>query len=86
MLNQDLVYRVGVNPKGAIIGYKGVNEAARDHVDQTSLANLLQKPVADSAATKEPVAQFKVVFTKNGVPQVSPWWGYRTTPKVPNRK
>jgi len=77
-LPQDLVYRVGVDAQGAIMGYKGVNSVATsDYIEQTPLHNLLQNPVAGGTATQERLAQFKVVFTKKEVLQVSPWRGYR---------
>lgn len=76
-VSQDLVYRVGVDANGALMGYKGVNSEANNHIEQTPLHNLLQNPNAGRTATQERLAQFKVVFTKNGVLQVSPWRGYR---------
>ncbi len=76
-LPQDLVYRVGVDANGALMGYKGVNSEASNQIEQTPLHNLLHNPDAGRTATQERLAQFKVVFTKNGVLQVSPWRGYR---------
>ena len=74
-VEQDLVYRVGVNSNGVIVGYKSVNAAANNAIEQTPLPNLLYNPAANRAATQEPIAQFRVVFTDNGVLQVSPWFG-----------
>lgn len=72
-VEQELIYRVGVAADGAIVGYKAVNPPASDRIQQTPLPNLLSNPAAERAATQEPLAQFKVVFTDNGVLQVSPW-------------
>lgn len=72
-LKQDLVYRVGVAADGAIVGYKAVNPVANEQISQTPLPNLLENPAGRSAATQEPLAQFKVLFTDNGELQVSPW-------------
>ncbi|MBV9388576.1 MAG: DUF4335 domain-containing protein [Chroococcidiopsidaceae cyanobacterium CP_BM_ER_R8_30] len=73
---QDLVYRVGVDANGTLVGYTSVNAAARTHIDQTPLANWHYNSET-SRTTPKRLAQFRVVFTKNGVLQVSPWWGYR---------
>ncbi len=80
-LNENLVYRVGVAADGAIIGYKAVNSRANDAAGQTPLPNLLYNP-AQRNASKEPLAQFKVVFTPRGVLETSPWFGYKQKPKV----
>ena len=74
-LEQDLIYRVGVTSKGAIVGYKFVNAQASDAIQQTPLPSLLYNPAASPSLTQEPIAQFRVVFTENGVLQVSPWFG-----------
>ena len=73
---QDLVYRVGVDANGRLVGYKSVNAAAQAHIDQTPLLNWHYNSNASRTAIPEQLAQFRVVFTKNGVLQVSPWWGY----------
>lgn len=72
---QDLVYRVGVDANGTPVGYASVNAAARTYIDKTPLLNWHHS--SDSPTTPKHLAQFRVVFTKNGVLQVSPWWGYR---------
>lgn len=74
-LEQDLIYRVGVTADGSIVGYKSVNAAASDAIEQTPLPNLLDNPAASPATTQQAIAQFRVVFTDNGVLQVSPWLG-----------
>ncbi|MBD2741410.1 DUF4335 domain-containing protein [Coleofasciculus sp. FACHB-1120] len=79
---QDLVYRVGVGKDGAVVGYKPVNSAASDRLEETPLPELLYIPAAGSDITKEPLAQFRVVFTRRGVPQVSPWYGYKEKPSL----
>ncbi|MEA5580916.1 DUF4335 domain-containing protein [Nodularia harveyana UHCC-0300] len=76
-LTEDLIYRVGATTDGAIVGYKAVNSQANQDIELTPLPNLLYNPANRSAIANEPIAQFKVVFTKNGVLQVSPWWGYQ---------
>lgn len=85
-LKEDLVYRVGVALDGAIVGYKAVNQKANEEIAKTPLPNLLYNPANRSSVTNEPIAQFKVVFTSNGVPEVSPWRGYTRTPEVVGAK
>ncbi|MCX7596916.1 MAG: DUF4335 domain-containing protein [Fischerella sp.] len=85
-LNQDLVFRVGVAADGAIVGYKAVNSESNQAVDQTPLPNLLYNPAKRAPITNEPIAQFRVVFTKAGVLQVSPWRGYTKAPDVVGSK
>ncbi|WP_392531208.1 DUF4335 domain-containing protein [Nostoc sp. C117] len=81
-LEQDLIYRLGVAADGAIVGYKAVNKEANQGVGQTPLPNLLYNPANRAPISNEPIAQFRVVFTTQGVLQVSPWRGYARTPEV----
>ncbi|MFH7027792.1 MAG: DUF4335 domain-containing protein [Heteroscytonema crispum UTEX LB 1556] len=85
-LNEDMVYRVGVAADGAIVGYKTVNSEANKAVDKTPLPNLLYNPANRGPITNEPIAQFRVVFTRQGILQVSPWLGYTKTPDVVGAK
>lgn len=70
-LGKELVYRVSVAKDGAIVGYKPVSSEVPDD-RLTPLPDLLYKPVGSRPAG-EPLADFRVVFTKQGVVQVSPW-------------
>ena len=72
-LEQDLTYRVVMAADGAIVGYKSVSATANDYIEQTPLPNLLKPPATTPAATQQAIAQFKVIFTKDGKLQVSPW-------------
>lgn len=72
-LEQDLTYRVVMAADGAIVGYKSVSATANDYIEQTPLPNLLKPPAATPGATQQAIAQFTVVFAKNGELQVSPW-------------
>ncbi|MDZ8106749.1 MAG: DUF4335 domain-containing protein [Nostoc sp. DedQUE12a] len=85
-LQQDLIYRMGVAADGAIVGYKAVNQEANQGIGQTPLPNLLYNPANRAPISNEPIAQFRVVFTTNGVLQVSPWRGYARTPEVVGTK
>ncbi|MBK1989094.1 DUF4335 domain-containing protein [Sphaerospermopsis aphanizomenoides BCCUSP55] len=82
---EDLIYRLGVAADGSIIGYKAVNKGANEAIDKTPLPKLLYNP-ANRNITNEPIAQFRVVFTKKGVLEVSPWLGYVKTPEVVGEK
>ena len=81
--DRDLVYRVTVGIDGAILGYRPENSPARDYADETPLQELVYVPVEGGTAQAESLAEFKVVFTENGVLQVSPWDGYPSTPNDP---
>ncbi|MBE9006003.1 DUF4335 domain-containing protein [Fortiea sp. LEGE XX443] len=85
-VKQDLVYRVGVAGDGAIVGYKAVNQGSNEGIESTPLPKLLYNPTNRPSIVKEPIAQFKVVFTSKGVLEVSPWRGYASTPKVIGKK
>lgn len=85
-LNEDLVFRVGVGADGAIVGYKAVNKQANDAVEKTPLASLVSNPQNRASSGNEAIAQYRVVFTKPGVLQVSPWRGYTKTPDVVGTK
>lgn len=85
-LQQDLIYRLGVAADGAIVGYKAVNKEANLGVGQTPLPNLLYNPANHAPISNEPIAQFRVVFTTQGVLEVSPWRGYASTPEVVGAK
>ncbi len=73
--DKNLVYRVTVNEDGAIVGYKSEDVAANAVVEQTPLPKLLVSASANPDAAKKPMADFKVVFSPQGVPEVSPWRG-----------
>jgi len=80
-VKQDLSYRVGLAANGDIRGYLSENPAANAQVQQTPLPSLLksQSPPSSNTstpgitATKEPLAQFRVVFKSNGELEVQPW-------------
>ncbi|MBE9057245.1 DUF4335 domain-containing protein [Sphaerospermopsis sp. LEGE 08334] len=84
-ITEDLVYRLGVAGDGSIVGYKAVNKNANDAIEKTPLPKLLYNP-ANRTVTYEPIAQFRVVFTRQGVLEVSPWLGYTRTPDVIGEK
>ena len=71
----DIVYRVGAAGDGAIIGYKAINRNANEAIDQTPLPKLLYSPASSGAIANEPIAQFRIVFRRTGVLEVSPWRG-----------
>ncbi len=70
----ELIYRVGTNSDGEIIGFKYVNDAALEQIDQTPLLQLTQLPQGDGLPLA-PIGQFRVVLRSNGVVEVSPWYG-----------
>ncbi len=80
---QDLEYQVGVGLDGAILGYKHLNQAAKEQLESTPLPDLVYLPTSEDAPTAESIALFRVVFTDNGNLQVSPWRGYLSEPDPP---
>jgi hypothetical protein len=76
---ENLVYRVGVGFDGAIFGYQFINSDHGQFTQQTTKNDLLYKLVKRRPATREAIVHFRVVFTKQGILQVSPWRGYNTT-------
>jgi hypothetical protein len=68
----DLEYRVGVAENGDILGFKYANDAALTYVKETPLLDLRYN---STGASREPVAQLRVVFKPNSVLEVSPWDG-----------
>lgn len=69
-LDQDLSYRVSVAKDGSILGYKGENDTSNQSVELTPLSKLLYKPAG--SRTNEPLADFKVIFMKEGKLKVEP--------------
>ncbi|MGM3306758.1 DUF4335 domain-containing protein [Anabaena sp. WFMT] len=84
-LTENLIYRLGVAADGSIVGYKAVNKGSNEAVDKTPLPNLLYNP-ANRNIANERIAQFRVVFTKQGILEVSPWLGYARKPEVIGEK
>lgn len=72
-LTQDLSYQVVVSPQGAIVGYKGIDAASSDQIEQTPLRSLLTPSSATPSPTPQPVAQYKVVFAKDKKLQITNW-------------
>ena len=72
-VDQNLEYQVGVGRDGKIVGYKPVDNTPIAASSKTPLSSLLYIPPNGSTASPESLAQFRVVFTKRGVLQVSPW-------------
>jgi len=71
-IDSDLIYRVEVREDGTITGYQPINPQAADDVDRTPLPELRYKTI-ESETNQEPIAEFKVEFTRNGTLQVNSW-------------
>ncbi|KJH73479.1 DUF4335 domain-containing protein [Aliterella atlantica] len=72
-LDRDLSYQVVVSPQGAIVGYKSVDATANEQIERTPLRSLLKPPLNTPNSTPQPVAQYRVVFTKGGQVQITNW-------------
>ena len=69
--NEVLEYQVRVTDTGDIVGYEPLNAAGLLLVDETPLPQLVT-----SAGGNADQADYRVVFTENGVLEVSPWDGW----------
>jgi hypothetical protein len=77
--DKELEFLVRVRPDGVVVDYRPHNEAAIA-VAQTAPIAKLGKLMPDSdsvSVAKESLAWFKVVLRPNGVPEVSPWRGWK---------
>lgn len=81
-LTSDLVYKVAFSTNGEIIGYEGLNQIARAQISRTPLPKLLPNPNRSASTKNQPFGNFRVVFRKAGVLEISPWRGFRTAPDV----
>lgn len=71
--DETLTYEVSVDENGDILGYRPVNPAALDKIEQTPLPALTYIPIGEE--TVEPAAQFSVSFVPDGSLVVAPWSG-----------
>ena len=71
--DENLIYRVGTDDEGTIIGFKHVNDPALEYADQTPLLALTQ--ASQEGLGQDPIGQFRVVLRPSGVVEVSPWYG-----------
>lgn len=81
-LGENLEYQVSVGRDGKIIGYRAINDPARERSQETPLPDLLYLKPTDNVASQEPIAQFQVVFSQAGALQISPWHGYKGQPNL----
>ncbi|WP_008309453.1 DUF4335 domain-containing protein [Leptolyngbya sp. PCC 6406] len=69
----NLVYRVRFAETGVVVGYEPDDSAAAAQISTTPLPSLV---TSDAVSDQTPQADFRVVFTTNGVLEVSPWDGW----------
>jgi hypothetical protein len=81
-VRENLEYRVGVGKDSAIVGYKEVDKTPIEARKETPLPDLLYIPASGGVANQESLAQFRVVFDKRGILQVSPWRGFTAKPSL----
>ena len=72
--SNHLVYRVQVKSDGAISSYDAINPAAKEYVNEIPLSELNN---SSADMSQESVGKFLVVFTPNGILEVSPWVGQK---------
>ncbi|NEO27860.1 MAG: DUF4335 domain-containing protein, partial [Kamptonema sp. SIO4C4] len=78
-LTQDLTYRVSAALDGSIVGYEAVEGTPEDASEEIPLPDLTFAPTNPEIAQQEPITQYKIVFTDNGILQINPWAGYQGT-------
>ena len=76
LFEQKLVYRVKMTQEGAIASYQPVNQVSSNYLQETPLSNLSTTLQTDSI-TKQPLMDFEVVFTPQGILEVTPWDGWK---------
>jgi len=81
-LDQTLQYRVSLGKDGSIIGYQPIESTPADAAKETPLLDLLYLPATGSIPNNEPLAQFRVVFNRKGILQISPWNGLSGKPSL----
>jgi hypothetical protein len=77
IFEQGLEFRVGVTKEGKIAEFEPINQPAFDYVGETPLPAMRDPDAAiqvkDGVVEPVPLAQYKVVFTPRGVPEVGKW-------------
>ena len=81
-IDEDLEYRVAVSEDGTIVGYRYLNDAAVNAVDQTPLPDLRRRDQAEPIDPDQRISQHRVVITPRGVVEVSPWYATFPSPNV----
>lgn len=82
-LKQHLAYQVTVTQDGAIASYKPLIESAENYLPETPLPKLVNSSLTQGTKNqvktiaKKAIGKFKVVFTRQGILQVSPWHGWK---------
>jgi hypothetical protein len=75
-ITEDATYQVGVLEDGSLVGYQPVDQSAGSSIDKTPLPELLSIPRNGDELAAKAIAQFRIVFTRRGALQISPWRGY----------
>ncbi|MBE9063220.1 DUF4335 domain-containing protein [cf. Phormidesmis sp. LEGE 11477] len=70
-LGEAISYRVRVANDGTILGYQPESSQSSASIDETPLPALVDPTTEDAQAI-----DYRVVFTRRGVVEVSPWWGW----------
>jgi hypothetical protein len=79
-VTEDLAFRVSATIDGSIVAYEAVDNTPASADDLTPLPDLEFAPTQAAIEAREAIAEYKVVFTRNGVLQINPWAGYQGQP------
>lgn len=69
-VNGESVYTVQVSEDGSITGYEPTSQVATNNAQNTPLPSLVQSNGSSETLTKEPYAEFEVIFTPTGLLEV----------------
>ena len=79
-LSRDLEYRVSVARDGTILDYEPINGTSSGSNSLTPLPDLSYRSTDGNGVRQEEIAKLRVVFTENGVVEISPWRGFTSQP------
>ncbi|MDB9495801.1 DUF4335 domain-containing protein [Spirulina major CS-329] len=79
-VTEDLAFRVSATIDGSIVAYEAVDDTPASADELTPLPDLEFAPTQAAIEAREAIADYKVVFTRNGVLQINPWAGYQGRP------
>ena len=79
-LSRDLEYRVSVARDGTILDYEPINGTSSRSNSLTPLPDLSYRSTNGNGVRQEEIAKLRIVFTENGVVEISPWRGFTSQP------
>lgn len=81
-LETNSTYRVWVTPGGLIVNYEPVADTPAGIEEATPLPEIARPSTPTETDDETALADYRVVFTRRGILQVSPWNGYQGEPTL----